>query len=157
MKKVFIILGILIISHNSVFAIDDSNLKQKNINSYTPDSKTTNYKQQKAEKKFLSDSNRLFIHYKIIQQDKETYNNNITNESFYGDLLNIIEKNKNLYNINTEYAQKTKFLFDEIVNCEDENIPIPEEFEKKKIIIRDNDFDKIDKDLKNIIFLLNVY
>lgn len=94
MKKVLIILGILIISYNSVFAIDDSNLKQKNINSYTPDSKTTNYKQQKAEKKFLSDSNRLFIHYKIIQQDKETYNNNITNESFYGDLLKIIEKIK---------------------------------------------------------------
>ena len=94
---------------------------------------------------------------KIIQQDKETYNNNITNESFYGDLLKIIEKNKNLYNVNTEYAQKTKILFDEIVNCEDENIPIPEEFERKKIIIWDNDFDKIDKDLKNIIFLLNVY
>ena len=30
MKKVLIILGILIISYNSVFAIDDSNLKQKN-------------------------------------------------------------------------------------------------------------------------------
>lgn len=157
MKKVFIILGILIISHNSVFAINDSKIKQKNINLYNTDSKTTNYKQQKAEKEFFSDSNRLFFHYKIAKQDKETYNDNINNESFYGDLLNIIEKNKNLHNANIEYAQKAKILFDDIVNCEDKNIPTPEEFEKKKIIISDNDFDKIDKNLKKIIIILNVY
>lgn len=157
MKKL-VLIGLLLFFSNNVYAVDFNTFKQKAVSTVAQQAGIevqTNLKQKQAEKDFFTQNMRVYLHYKIMQQEKEVYNNN--GDSMYGRLLDLIEKNKTLYTQQTVYLEKTKNLFDEISNCKEEDIPTAQQFDKKKIIIYDKDFDNLNSDLKTIIFMLNTY
>lgn len=162
MKKLFVILIISLVV-NPVMAIDFNAVKQKTVDVVSEASGlsiNTNLKQKQAEKELKAKiidtpEYRFKTHIAMLQEDKLGYENDM--ESLYGDLIAVINKNSSVYTVNTKYAQKAKVLFDEIVGYTPENSPTLSEFDKKKIIISDNDFDKIDENLKEIIFFLNLY
>lgn len=157
MKKILLLTFCLIMGCSS-YAVDFNTIKQKAVSTVAQQAGIevqTNLKQRQAEKEFLTPQVRLYFHYKIMQQDKEIYNEG--GDSLYGRLLDLIEKNKTLYTSQTAYLEKAKELFDYIANCEEENFLTPEQFDKKKIIISDKDFDSLDENLKKIIFMLNSY
>lgn len=159
MKKI-VLVALLLTFSSTVYAVDFNSLKQKAVKTVAQQSGIevqTNLKQKQVEKDYPIDDLRVYFHYKVIQQDKLTYDEDNTSETLYGELLDLIKKNETLYTQQTVYLEKTKKLFDEIANCENENIPTAEQFNKKKIIIYDKDFDTLDKDLKTLIFMLNTY
>lgn len=160
MKK-FLLLILLLFLVQGAFALDLDTVRQKAVNVAASQGlnvkQTNNLKQIKAEKEILKDLNtpqmRLKFHYGILSQDKEGFDDG--SESLYGRLIQAIKDNKN--SLNTHYAKLAKALFDDILKVGFENTPTPAEFEKKKIIIPDADFDFIDEDVREIIYALNVY
>lgn len=166
MKKFIVFLALMSLIPSSVYAIDFDILKQKAVNVVATQagvSVSTNYKQLQAEKEFQAKWNtqemRLLLHCSLFQEDKSTYNEDKHSDTIYGELLGIIAKQKKLSLItpDLEYAQKAKNLFDILADATPESKLTPQEFEKIKIIIPDSDFDKIDTNLKEIIFSLNTY
>lgn len=122
---------------------------------------TQNIKQQTKEKEFvenlLTPDYRLLTHYTLLRQDKEAYDEDkSSNLSIYAELMSYYNA-KPQTAINYQYATQAKQLFDEIANTDDDNVPIPEQFEKKKVFISDADFDKINEELRSIIFMINCY
>lgn len=162
MKKLLVVLMICLVA-NSAMAIDLDKVKQKTVNTLTQVaglSINTNLKQKQAEKEYQENyidtpEYRFKTHIAIIQEDKRGYDEGA--ESIYEEILNILNKNKSVYTVNTQYAEKAKQLYDEIIKYTPDDWPTPEEFNKKKIIILDSDFDQVDKDLKTIIYALNLY
>lgn len=165
-NKILGIIVLLLIANPSL-GVDFSKVKQKTLNIVTTQTRTqnlSNFKQIYAEnelrnKVVLSPEYRLKAHIAMIQEDKALYVDNSESNTIYGELLNIIDKLQKLkLDISDlKYAQQAKNLFDLEATFTTETIPTPEEFDKMKIIIPDNDFDKINPDLKDIILFLNTY
>lgn len=170
MKK-YLLLGLILCVANSCFAVEFKNIYNTAsmvggiANSKYQEAKenklaTQNTKQQKAEKGLLEElatpERKLEIHYLLLREDKRIFDANEGGETIYSQLISFT-KGSGLA-LNCEYALKAKKLFDEIAEAaEDDKIPTPTEFEKKKIFIPDSDFDKINDDLKEIIYMLNCY
>lgn len=160
MKK-FIALMVFVLSAQIVLAVDMDTIKQKAVSAIaqqTGVTAQTNIKQKQAEtkirKNLYTPQMLLGYHYTAFKQDKEIYD--AGGDSMYGELLSIIKKNSALHTLDYKYAIAAKKLFDEILNWDDD-IPAPAEFDKKKIIIPDSDFDKINDDLKVLIYMINTY
>ena len=160
MKK-FLVLTLLLFFAQGAFALDLDTVKQKAANVAVSQGlnvkQTNNLKQIKAENETLKNFNtpqmRLKFHYGILSQDKVCFDEG--GESLYGTLIQTIKNNKN--SLNTHYAKLAKALFDDILKVGFEDAPTPAEFEKKKIIIPDSDFDFIEEDVREVIYALNVY
>lgn len=79
-------------------------------------------------------------------------------KSIYGVLVSYLDGQKGIVTgPNFDYAMKAKALFDKITEYTPDNCPSAKEFDKQKIFISDNDFEKLDDDMIKIITTLNVY
>lgn len=169
MKKILNFLFLLFIIQllmPACIAFDFDSIKQKtvkSVGSVEPIStvqNVTNLKQRKAEKlfkeKIVSDDFRLKYHILMLQQDKEAYDDG--EKSLYGILVSYLDgKESVVSSINFDYAIKAKSLFDKILTYTPDNCPTAKEFDKQKIFVSDNVFDKLDDDMIKIITTLNVY
>lgn len=166
MKKILSVAILSLLTCNFVYGVDFNSIKQKAINvtaNHTGIPLTSNSKQILSENKVKEFINtpefELRQHVALIQQDKDVYDNDKTADTLYNRLLTIQKKYEKLsLDIpDVEYAKSAKKLFDVIANYTPDNCPTPDEFDKMKIIIKDSDFDRLDKDLIEIINFLNVY
>lgn len=166
MKKILSVTILSLLTCNFVYGVDFNSIKQKAINvtaNQTGIPLISNSKQIQAENKVKELINtpefRLRQHVALIQQDKDVYDNDKTADTLYNRLLTIQQKYEKLsLDIpDEEYAKSAKKLFDIIANYTPDNCPTPAEFDKMKIIIKNSDFDRLDKDLIEIINFLNVY
>lgn len=169
MKKILNFLFLLFIIQllmPACIAFDFDSIKQKtvkSVGSVEPIStvqNVTNLKQRKAEKlfkeKIVSDDFRLKYHILMLQQDKEGYSDG--EKSIYGVLVSYLDGQKGIVTgPNFDYAMKAKVLFDKITEYTPDNCPSAKEFDKQKIFISDNDFEKLDDDIIKVITALNVY
>ena len=169
MKKIFnfvLLLFVVQLLIPACFAFDFDSIKQKtvkavgNVEPISTVQNVTNIKQRKAEKifkdKITSDDFRLKYHVIMLQFDKEGYNDG--EKSLYGILVSYLDgKESVVSSLNFDYAIKAKSLFDKILTYTPDNCPTAKEFDKQKIFVSDNDFDKLDDNIIKVITALNVY
>lgn len=149
MKKIFIIFTCLLMLCTNVLAAD-------------------NCKKQEKDETVIrgiinSASGRLSKHYLSFKEDFELFNEGDKTSVYYS-IIQLEQKynKKNIQNaeINIEYINKAKNLYEFLVEYPSEKTmttAFVEEFDNKKIIIPDEDYDKLDEDLVNLITLINVY
>lgn len=119
-------------------------------------SEASNVKQQLHEKT-ISIDHRLMMHYLMIKNDYDIYKEDNDPElSLYASIVDL-KKNKGRIYIDNFYLNKIDNLYMDIVNTDFEKLPSNKEFQKKKIIISDEDFDNMDKDIQGLIDTLNIY
>lgn len=164
MKKLLLVLGLIVLTANSVFAIDFDNIRKntaKTVNEQVNLITAINAKQLQDErdfKKSLSSENcRMLAHYLLVADDIKTYNNG--GDSYYKAAVNLIQKGQSAGNSNYNYAKKAKVFADEMASVASKNSKLPnvDEFEVKKITVTDETWAVLDKDLKKMIMFLNTY
>ena len=162
MKKYIMVFFLTFFIMNSAIALDINKIKEATISTtkqIAGINANTNIKQNEAERKLREETftknyylkNRIIL----IQEDKLVYDEG--GESIYGELVKIKNKYTNINDINYEYSIKAENLYKLLLKQTPEKCISAEEFDKLKIIINDNDFDKIDENLKKIILSLNIY
>lgn len=149
MKKIFIVLTCILLTASNIFA---SECCQKQENDEVVIKGIIN-----------SPSGRLSKHYVSFKEDYNLYKSG-DKTSIYSSLLKLEEKynKKNDKNaeINLRYIQKTKELYEFLINYPSESTMstiFVNEFDEKKILIPDSVYDTLDEDLITIITLINVY
>lgn len=110
-----------------------------------------------------SDTGRLSKHQTAFKEDYDLYKNN-DKSSIYSQILSLEKKYKTKVDesskLNVVYVEKVKNLYLFLAEYPTDNAmttKFVQEFNSKKIIIADEDYEKIDEDLAMLISLINVY
>lgn len=150
MKKIFTMLLILCFSLPA-FCADIKNEKQK--------------KDEVLLRNIInSDSGRLSKHYTSFREDYFLYKQKNDKNSVFAQVITLEKKYRKgdsaLTKLNRAYLNKVKDLYLYLAEYPSEKSVSQEfvkEFNSKKIIIPDSDYDKIDDDIVMLISLINVY
>lgn len=111
-----------------------------------------------------SDAGRLSKHYVSFREDYSLYNDKNDKTSVFAQIVSLEKKYRKgddaSAKLNREYLQKAKdmyFYLAEYPADKSMSNDFVREFNSKRIIIPDSDYDKIDDDIVMLISLINVY